>query len=169
MTNHEGKTVTCNIQPSLREPMLTHLKVESPQEVPIVREYVDVFPEDLPGMPPERDVEFSIDLVPGTAPIAKRPYRMAAPELEELKEQLVDLRKKGYIRPSASPWGAPVLFVQKKDGSQRLCIVYRCLDEVTIKFKYPLPRINDLFDQLREAKFFSKIDLRSRYYQVKIR
>jgi len=149
--------------------LLTHLKVESPQEVPIVREYVDVFPEELPGMPPERDVEFSIDLVPGTAPIAKRPYRMAVPELEELKKQLGELRKKGYIRPSASPWGAPVLFVKKKDGSMRLCIDYRGLNDVTIKYKYPLPRIDDLFDQLKGARFFSKIDLRSGYHQMKIK
>ena len=105
-----------------------------------------------------------IDLVPGTAPIAKRPYRMSVEELVELK----DLLDKEYIKPSASPWGSPVLFVKKKDGSMRLCIDYRSLNAVTIKNKYPLPRIDDLLDQLRKAKFFSKIDLRSGYHQMKI-
>ena len=99
-------------------------------------------------MPPKREIDFTIDLVPGTAPISKAPYRMAPAEMGELKEQLQDLLDKGYIRPSASPWGAPVLFVKKKDGGLRLCIDYRELNKVTIKNKYPLPRINDLFDQL---------------------
>ena len=116
--------------------------------------------EELPGMPPDRDIEFVIDLVPGTAPIAKRPYRMAASELAELKKQLEELQRIGFIRPSSSPWGAPVLFVKKKDGSMRLCVDYRALNEVTIKNKYPLPSIDDLFDQLKGAKYFSKIDLR---------
>ncbi|WVZ53560.1 hypothetical protein U9M48_004483 [Paspalum notatum var. saurae] len=120
-------------------------------------------------MPPDRNVEFLIDLFPGTAPITKRPYRMAPAELAELKEQLRELLQKGFIRPSSSPWGAPVLFVTKKDGSIRMCIDYRSLNEVTIKNKYPLPRIDDLFDQLRVAKYFSKIDLRSGYHQLKIR
>ena len=111
-------------------------------------------------MPPDRDIEFVIDLVPGTSPIAKRPYRMAASELAELKKQLEELQRIGFIRPSSSPWGAPVLFVKKKDGSMRLCVDYRALNEVTIKNKYPLPRIDDLFDQLKGAKYFSKIDLR---------
>jgi len=105
-----------------------------------------VFPDELPGMPPERDVEFTIDLVPGTKPIAKNAYRLAAPELAELKKQLEELQQKGFIRPAASPWGAPVLFVKKKDGSMRLCVDYRDLNAVTIKNKYPLPRIDDLFD-----------------------
>ena len=111
----------------------------------VVNEYPDVFPEELPGMPPDRDVEFVIDLVPGTAPIAKRPYRMAVSELVELKKQLEELQRISFIRPSSSPWGAPVLFVKKKDGSMRLCVDYRALNEVTIKNKYPLPRIDDLF------------------------
>ena len=115
-------------------------------------------------MPPDRDIESVIDLVPGTAPIAKRPYRMAASELAELKKQLEELQRIGFIRPSSSPWGAPVLFVKKKDGSMRLCVDYRALNEVTIKNKYPLPRIDDLFDQLKGAKYFSKIDLRSGYF-----
>ena len=112
-------------------------------------------------MPPDRDIEFVIDLVPRTAPIAKRPYRMAASESAELKKQLEELQRIGFIRPSSSPWGAPVLFVKKKDGSMRLCVDYRALNEVTIKNKYSLPRIDDLFDQLKGAKYFSKIDLRS--------
>uniref|UniRef100_A0A2N9F3Y9 RNA-directed DNA polymerase n=1 Tax=Fagus sylvatica TaxID=28930 RepID=A0A2N9F3Y9_FAGSY len=139
------------------------------EDIPVVREFPDVFPEDLPGLPPDREVEFSIDLVPGTAPISKAPYRMAPAELKELKEQLEELLDKGFIRPSASPWGAPVLFVKKKDGSMRLCIDYRELNRVTIKNKYPLPRIDDLFDQLQGAQVFSKIDLRSGYHQLKIK
>jgi hypothetical protein len=135
----------------------------------VVRDFPDVFPEELPGMPPDREVEFVIDLLPGTAPISKRPYRMAVEELKELKKQLTELQEAGYIRPSSSPWGAPVLFVQKKDGSQRMCVDYRSLNEVTVKNKYPLPRIEDLFDQMRGARVFSKIDLRSGYHQMRIR
>jgi hypothetical protein len=120
-------------------------------------------------MPPDREVEFIIDLLPDTAPISKRPYRMSVEELKELKKQLTELQEAGYIRPSSSPWGAPVLFVQKKDGSQRMCVDYRSLIDVTIKNKYPLPRIEDLFDQMRGARVFSKIDLRSGYHQMKIR
>jgi hypothetical protein len=115
-------------------------------------------------MPPDREVEFVIDLLPGTAPISKRPYRMSVEELKELKKQLTELQEAGYIRPSSSPWGAPVLFVQKKDGSQRMCVDYRSLNDVTVKNKYPLPRIEDLFDQMRGARVFSKIDLRSGYH-----
>jgi hypothetical protein len=110
-----------------------------------------------------------IDLLPGTAPISKRPYRMSVEELKELKKQLTELQEAGYIRPSSSPWGAPGLFVQKKDGSQRMCVDYRSLNDVTVKNKYPLPRIEDLFDQMRGARVFSKIDLRSGYHQMKIR
>jgi hypothetical protein len=139
------------------------------EDIRVVSEYPDVFPDDLPGMPPERDIEFIIDLLPGTAPIAKRPYRISVGELEELKKQLKELLGKGYIRPSSSPWGAPVIFVEKKDGTQRMCVDYRALNEVTIKNKYPFPRIEDLFDQLKGAKVFSKIDLRSGYHQLRIR
>jgi hypothetical protein len=149
--------------------MVFSMEVKSLEEVPVVNEYPDVFPEELLGMPPDRDIEFVIDLIPGTSPIAKRPYRMAASELTELKKQLEELQRIGFIRPSSSPWGAPVLFVKKKDGSMRLCVDYRALNEVTIKNKYPLPRIDDLFDQLKGAKYFSKIDLRSGYFQLKIR
>ena len=120
-------------------------------------------------MPPDRDIEFSIDLVPGTSPIANRPYKMAAPELAELKKQLEELQQSDFIRPSSSPRGTPVLFVKKKDGSMRMCVDYRALNEVTIKNKYPLPRIDDLFDQLKGSRYFSKIDLRSEYHQLKIK
>jgi hypothetical protein len=169
MTNHLGKTVTCHIQSSLPNPTLHSLNVESPEQVPIVKEYPDVFPKELPGLPPNQDIKFAIDLIPGIAPIAKRPYRMTTPELMELKTQLSELEQKGYVRPSSSSWAAPALFVEKKDKSQRLCIDYRALNEMTVKNKYPLPRIDDLFDQLGRSKYFSKIDLRSRYYQLKIR
>jgi hypothetical protein len=139
------------------------------ENMSVIEEFVDVFPEELPEMPPERGVEFYIDLIPGTAPIAKRPYHMASTELAELKLQIAELQQKGYIRPSSSPWGAPILFVTKKDGSMRMCIDYRSLNEVTIKNKYPLPQIDDLFDQLQGAKYFSKIDLRSGYHQLRIK
>jgi hypothetical protein len=129
----------------------------------------DVFPDELPGMPPDRDVEFVIELQPGTAPISKRTYRMPPKELAELKTQLQELLDKGYICPSSSPWGCPALFVKKKDGSLRLCVDYRPLNAVTIKNKYPLPRIDVLFDQLAGARVFSKIDLWSGYHQIKIR
>ena len=120
-------------------------------QIPVVRDYSDVFPEELPGLPPDREIEFCIDVVSGTQPISILPYRMAPAELKELKAQLQDLLDKGFIRPSVSPWGAPVLFVKKKDGTLRLCIDYRQLNKVTIKNKYPLPRIDDLFDQLQGA------------------
>jgi hypothetical protein len=137
--------------------------------ISVVEEFKDVFLEELIGMPPEREVEFYIDLIRGTAPIAKRLYRMAPTELAKLKLQITELQQKGYIHPSSSPWGAPVLFVTKKDGSMRMCINYRSLNEVTIKNKYPLPWIDDLFDQLQGAKYFSKIDLRSGYHQLRIK
>ncbi|KAA0041712.1 reverse transcriptase [Cucumis melo var. makuwa] len=140
-----------------------------PEDVPVVKEFLDVFPDDLSGLPPDREIEFTIELLPGTAPISQAPYRMAPSELKELKMQLQELVDKGYIRPSVSPWGAPVLFVKKKDGTLRLCIDYRQLNKVTIRNKYPLPRIDDLFDQLKGAALFSKIDLRSGYPQLKVR
>ena len=129
------------------------------EDIPIIKDYPDVFPEDLPGLPPEREVEFTIDLAPGTALISKAPYRMAPLELKELKIQLQELLYKGFIRPSVSPWGAPVLFVKKKDRSMRLYIDYKELNKVTVRNKYPLPRIDDLFDQLQGACMFSKIYL----------
>ncbi|KAA3461997.1 DNA/RNA polymerases superfamily protein [Gossypium australe] len=135
----------------------TELRIES---VLIVCEYPDVFPEELPGLPPVREVEFGIELTPGTAPISIAPYKMAPTELKELKAQLQELTDKGFARPSYSPWGAPVLLVKKKDGSMRLCIDYRQLNKVTVKNKYLLPRIDDLFDQLKGATVFSKTNLR---------
>jgi hypothetical protein len=134
----------------------------------VVCEYPDVFPDDLPRMPPDRDVEFVIELQPSTAPISKRPYRMPPKELAELKNQLQEFLDKWYIRPSSSPWGIPALFVKKKDGSLRMCVDYRPLNAVTIKNKYLLPCIDVLFDQLAGAKVFSKNDLRSSYHQIKI-
>jgi hypothetical protein len=134
----------------------------------VLKEFKDVF-QEVPGPPPKRDIDFSINLMPGVAPVSKAPYRMSTPELKELQLQLEELLKKGYICPSVSPWGAPVLFVKKKDGTLRLCIDFRQLNKVTVKNKYPLPRIDDLFDQLKDVKVFSKIDLRSGYHQVRIK
>ncbi|KAG8503442.1 hypothetical protein CXB51_001599 [Gossypium anomalum] len=128
-----------------------------------------MFPEDFPGLPPTREVEFGIKLVPGMAPISITPYRMALIKLKELKVQLQDLTNKGFARPSYLLWGALILFVKKKDRSMRLCIDYRQLNNVTVKNKYPLPRIDDLFDQLKGAIVFSKIDLRSGYYQLRVK
>ena len=116
------------------------------EDVPVVRDFPDVFPEYLPGLPPEREIDFPIDLVPGTSPISLPPYRMAPAELKELKTQLQELVDRGFIRPSISPWGAPVLFVKKKVYTLRLCIDYRQLNKVTIRDRYPLSRIDDLFD-----------------------
>jgi hypothetical protein len=155
----QGSTQSCAFS-------MTELSLK---KIPVVCEYADVFPDELPGMPPDRDIEFTIELQPGTTPISKRPYRMPPAELAELKKQLQELLDKGFIRPSTSPWGCPALFVKKKDESLRLCIDYRPLNAVTIKNKYPLPCIDVLFDQLVGAKVFSKIDLRSGYHQIKIR
>ncbi|GKA81079.1 putative reverse transcriptase domain-containing protein [Tanacetum coccineum] len=139
------------------------------EEVPIVQDFPEVFPEDLPGIPPTRQVEFQIDLIPGAAPVARAPYRLAPSEMKELSDQLKELSDKGFIRPSSSPWGAPVLFVKKKDGSFRMCIDYQELNKLTVKNRYPLPRINDLFDQLQGSSIYSKIDLRSGYHQLRVR
>ncbi|GJV41812.1 putative reverse transcriptase domain-containing protein [Tanacetum coccineum] len=139
------------------------------EDVPIVQNFPEVFPEDLSGLPPTRQVEFQIDLVPGAAPVARAPYRLAPSEMKELSEQLKELSDKGFIRPSSSPWGAPVLFVKKKDGSFRMCIDYRELNKLTVKNRYPLPRIDDLFDQLQGSSVYSKIDLRSGYHQLRVR
>jgi hypothetical protein len=135
----------------------------------VVREYPDVFPEELSGMPPDRDIEFLIKLLPEMPPISKRPYRMPINELIELKKQIAKLQAKGFIQPSSSPWGAPMLFMEKKDGTQWMCIDYQSWNEITIKNKYPLPWIEDLFDQMKGASVFSKIDLRLGYHQLKIR
>jgi hypothetical protein len=143
----------------------THIEEIKPSEaINVVSEFPDVFLEELPGMPPERKVEFSIELIPSTAFISKRAYRVSEPKLVELKKQIDELLEKGYIRPSTSPWAAPVLFVEKKDGTKRMCIDYRSLNEVTVRNKYPMLRIQDLFDQLRGVGVFSKIDLWSGYH-----
>jgi hypothetical protein len=128
-----------------------------------------VFPQELPGMPPDREIEFTIDFIPGSAPIAQAPYKMGPKELVELKEQLDELEQKGFIQESISPWGTPVIFVDKRDRGRRMCGDYKNLNNVTIKNKYPLPRIQDLFEQVREAGVFSKIDLRLGYHQIKIK
>jgi hypothetical protein len=142
--------------------------VQEIQDIPVVCEFPDVFPEDLPGLPPERDVEFVIELKPGTTPISRTSYQMPPNELAELKTQLQDLLEKGFIRPSSSPWGRPTIFVKKKDQTLRMCVDYRPLNEVTIKNKHPLPQIDNLFDQLTGARVLSKIDLRSGYHQIRI-
>jgi hypothetical protein len=143
---------------------LNQLDASQGPVVLVVNEFPDVFLKELPGIPPDRDIELVIDLMPGTTPIYKRPYRMATQQLAELKGHIKKLLKKGYIRPSSSPWGAPMIFVPKKDGTQRLCVDHRALNEVTMKNKYPVPRIDDLFIQLRGACMFSKIHLRSGYH-----
>ncbi|GJT72178.1 putative reverse transcriptase domain-containing protein [Tanacetum coccineum] len=139
------------------------------KDVLVVRDFPEVFPEDLPGLPPARPVEFQIDLIPGAAPVARAPYQLASSEMKELLEQLQELSDKGFIRPTSSPWGAPVLFVKKKDGSFRMCIDYKELDKLTVKNRYPLLRIDDLFDQLQGSSIYSKIDLRSGYHQLRVR
>jgi hypothetical protein len=166
--------VTELIMPNLEEGACHHMFVDGKdanllEAIRVVLEFPDVFLEGLPSMPPERKVKFAIDLEPDTASISKRAYRVSGPELVELKKQIDELLEKGYIRPSTSPWAALVLFVEKKDGTKRMCIDYMALNEITIKNKYPFPRIEDLFDQLRGARVFSKIDLRIGYHQLRIR
>nr|GEU35113.1 putative reverse transcriptase domain-containing protein [Tanacetum cinerariifolium] len=139
------------------------------EDIPVVKEFPDIFPEDLPGLPPVRQVEFQNDLIPGAAHVARKPYRLAPSEMQELSNQLHELTDRGFIRPSTSPWGALVLFVKKKDGSFRMCIDYQELNKLTIKNRYPLPRIDDLFDQLQGSSVNSKIDLRSGYRELRIR
>ena len=127
------------------------------------------FPDELPGLPPHRDVDFDIELHLVTSPISMTPHGMAPVELQELRVQLQEILDKGFIRPSTSQWGAPVLFAKKKDKTLRLCIDYRQLNKVTIKNRYPLPRIDDLFDQLRGAQVYSKINLRTGYHRLRVR
>ncbi|GKB23637.1 putative reverse transcriptase domain-containing protein [Tanacetum coccineum] len=149
---------------------LMSMKAEEPElsDIPIVRDFIDVFPEDLSGLPPQRQVEFRIDLIPGTTPVTKSPYRLAPSKMKELSEQLQELQDNGFIRPNHSPWGAPMLFVKKKDGSMHMRIDYHELNKLTVKNRYPLPRIDDLFNQLQGARYFSKIDLRSGYHQLRV-
>ncbi|GKA69105.1 putative reverse transcriptase domain-containing protein [Tanacetum coccineum] len=139
------------------------------EDIPVVREFLEVFPKDLPGLPPVHQVEFQIDLIPRAAPVARAPYRLAPSEMQELSNQLQELADRGFIRPSTSPWGAPGLFVKKKYGSFRMCIDYRELNKLTVKNRYPLPRIDDLFDQLQGSSVYSKIDLRSGNHQLRLR
>ncbi|GKB90222.1 putative reverse transcriptase domain-containing protein [Tanacetum coccineum] len=139
------------------------------EDIPVVREFPEVFPEDIPGLPPIRQVEFQIDLILGEAPVARAPYRLALSEMQELSNQLQELADRGFIRPSTSPWRAPVLFVKYKDGSFRMCINYRELKKLTIKNRYLLPRIDDLFDELQGLSVYSKIDLRLGYHQLRVR
>ncbi|GJW81231.1 putative reverse transcriptase domain-containing protein [Tanacetum coccineum] len=148
---------------------MVHRERMSSDLVPVVKDFPEVFPKDLPGLPPTRQAEFHIELIPGAAPIARAPYRLAPAEMKELTEQLKELSDKGFILPSSSPWGAPILFVKKKDGSFRMCIDYRELNKLTVKNCYPLPRIDDLFDQLQGSSIYSKIDLRSGYHQLRVR
>ncbi|GJS11935.1 putative reverse transcriptase domain-containing protein [Tanacetum coccineum] len=148
---------------------VAHVTEKEPKEkrledVPVIRDFPEVFPDDLPGLPPPRQVEFKIELVPGAAPVARAPYRLAPSELKELADQLQELSEKGFIRPSSSPWG-PVLYVKKRTDSFPSCIDYRELNKLTVKNRYPLPRIDDLFDQLQGSSVYSKIDLRSGYHQ----
>jgi hypothetical protein len=165
LTTPEGKEMVFVAEPVItakgvaNRVKVNQLNARQGSEVSVVNKFPDVFPEELPGMPLDRDSEFVIELKPGTTPIYKTPYSMATLELAELKEHIKELLEKGLIGPSSSPWGAPVIFVLKKDGTQRLCMDYHALNEVTIKNKYPLPRIDDLFDQLRGVCVFSKIDL----------
>ncbi|GKA36838.1 putative reverse transcriptase domain-containing protein [Tanacetum coccineum] len=149
---------------------LMSTKADEPElsDIPIVRDFTDVFLEDLSRLPPQRQVDFRIDLIPGTTSVVKSPYRLAPSEMQELSEQLQELQDKGFIRPSHSSWGALVLFVKKKDGSLRMCIDYRELNKLTVKNRYPLLMIDDLFDQLQGARYFSKIDLRSGYHQLRV-
>ncbi|GJY38607.1 putative reverse transcriptase domain-containing protein [Tanacetum coccineum] len=149
--------------------METKLDEKRLEDILVVREFPEVFPEDLPGLPHVRQVEFQINLIPGTTPVARAPYRLALSEMQELSNQLQELSDRGFIRPSTLPWGDHVLFVKKKDGSFRMCIDYRELNKLTVKNRYPLPRIDDLFDQLQGSSVYSKIDLRSGYHQLRVR
>ncbi|GJT60113.1 putative reverse transcriptase domain-containing protein [Tanacetum coccineum] len=139
------------------------------EDILVVREFPEVFPEDLPSLPPICQVELQIDIIQGAAPVARAPYRLAPLEMQELSNHLQELADRGFIRLSTSPWGAPVLFVNTKDGSFRMCIDYWELNKLTVKNRYPLPRIDDLFDQLQGLSVYSKIDLRSCYHQLRVR
>jgi hypothetical protein len=175
LTTPDGKELEYVAEPVVTAKRIAnHVKINQlgasqGSEVLVVNEFPNVFPKELLGMPSDQDIEFVIELKLGTALIYKTPFRMTTPELAELKEHIRELLEKGFICPSSSPWGAPVIFVPKKDGTQRLCVDYRALNEVTVKNKYPLPRIDDLFNQLGGACVFSKIKLRSGYHQLKVR
>jgi hypothetical protein len=165
LTTSEGKEIEFVVEPMVTTKGITNrakvnqLDTSQESEVSVVNEFPDVFTKELPGMPPDRDIKFVIELKPGTTPIYKTPYKMATPELAKLKEHIKKLLEKGFICPTSSPWRAPVIFVPKKDGTQRLCVDYHAMNEVTVMNKYTLPRIDDLFDQFRGACVLSKIDL----------
>jgi hypothetical protein len=175
LTTPDGKELEFIVEPVVTAKVVANcakvnqLDASQGSEVLVANEFPDVFPEELLGMPPDRDIEFLIELKPDTALIYKTPFGMTTLELAELKEHIKELLEKGFICPSSSPWGAPVILVPKKDGTQMLCVDYRALNEVTINNKYPLPRIDDIFNQLCGACVFSKIDLRSGYHQLKVR
>jgi hypothetical protein len=175
MTTPEGKEIEFIAEPVVTAKgvancaKVNQLDASQGSDVPVVNEFPDIFSGELPGMSPDRDIELVIELKPGTALIYKTPFRMTTPELAELKEHIRELLEKGFIHPSSSPWGAPVIFVPKKDGIQRLCVDYRAVNEITVKSKYLLPGIDDLFDQLWGACVFSKINLWSGYHQLKVR
>jgi hypothetical protein len=153
---------------STTTPLVHYTAAQNLEDIPVACEFPGVFAEDLSGMPPDRDVEFIIELQPGTTPISRGSYKMTPKELAELKVQLNELLDKGYIHPNYSPWGCPALFVKKKDQSLRLCVDYQHVNIVTVKNKYSLPHINILFNQRIGAKVFSKVNLHSGYHQIKI-
>nr|GEV09839.1 putative reverse transcriptase domain-containing protein [Tanacetum cinerariifolium] len=167
-----GKILRVQGERSKKDPrLLSCIKADEKkhEDIRVVCDLPEVFPDDLSGLPHVREIEFRIDMIPGVLPVVKLPYRLALLEMIELSNQLKELQEKGFIRPSHSPWGAPVLFVKKKDGALRMCINYKELNKLTIKNRYPLPRIDDLFDQLQGACCFSKIDLCSRYHRLRVR
>ncbi|GJU57322.1 putative reverse transcriptase domain-containing protein [Tanacetum coccineum] len=171
MTCLEGKTLVIEgDRNNSRLKIVSCIKAQKyiEKDVPVIRDFPKVFPDELLGLPPPRQVEFRIELIPGAAPMVRAPYRLAPSKMKELSKQLQELLEKGFIRPSSSPWGAPVLFVKKKDGSFRICIDYRKLNKLTIKNRYLLPRIDDLFDQLYGSSVYSKINLWSGYHQLRI-
>ena len=157
------------IIPATETPSSNAAPTITPAATTLLKEFKDIFPDDLPaGLPPQRAIDHRIEVIPGSTPPSRPTYRMSDVELAEVKKQLAELQRLGFIRPSKSPYGAPILFVKKKDGTLRMCIDYRALNKITIKNKYPLPRIDEMLDRLHGANIFTKIDLRSGYHQVRI-
>jgi hypothetical protein len=168
LTKEDGTIVEFNAAMQADQvSLLNQVQGTSLEEIRVVQEYLDVFPKDLPGMPPDHDSDIKIDLLRGMPPISKRSYRIPINELVELKKQIVELQSKEFIRPSSSPWRASMMFIEKKDRTQWMCVDYQSLNEVTIKNKYPLHWIDDLFNQMKGESVFSKINLRSSYHQLK--
>jgi hypothetical protein len=168
LTKEDGTIVEFNAAMQADQvSLLNQVQGTSLEEIRVVQEYLDVFPKDMPGMPPDHDSDIKIDLLRGMPPISKRSYRIPINELVELKKQIVELQSKEFIRPSSSPWRAPMMFIEKKDRTQWMCVDYQSLNEVTIKNKYPLHWIDDLFNQMKGESVFSKINLRSSYHQLK--